>query len=178
MCDISQELTDDNLRSKGLSKIIKYSQLNQCQDIREYLNQHSRYLIILLEVQRNEGHWICLAIKDPTTLYYFDSYGEGIDKEFGLHIPPQTREQLGERCDRLKQLLNGLPKQVKVEQNHIQYQADGNGINTCGKWCAVFIKCVLKGNMSMNNFHQFINSQKKQFGMSNDEIICKLYDEI
>ena len=61
---IKTPLTDDDLNRflgvKNENKILKYSELSKYNDMNDLLPTDKSYIIILIEYEKNKGHWICL----------------------------------------------------------------------------------------------------------------------
>jgi hypothetical protein len=78
----------------------------------------------------------------------------------------QDRVRFGENHDYLKELIGG-----KLRHNRIDYQAWGNGINTCGRFVLIRILAFISGITNSREFYNFMKNAKKDYG-------CKSFDEL
>ena len=103
---VSDEDIQRYLGQGAKAKTKKYSELANYNNINDLLPDDNDYCIILVESQRNSGHWTCL-LKYNDTIESFDSYGDGggsIDHELSF-IPDVMRRMLGENNQQLSKLL-------------------------------------------------------------------------
>jgi hypothetical protein len=149
-----------------------YPDLNDVEDIMEILPSEICVCFILLKTSEQSGHWTCLC-RNNNSIYYFDSYGVAPDGELS-RISPGVRYQLHENQRSLTRLLKTIPNGFVFSYNNKQFQQYNPNINTCGKWCEAFAKCVFKG-LTLKEFQDKMESMKKQYNKSFDEIVCMLY---
>lgn len=149
-----------------------YPDLNDIDDIMDILPSTVCVCFILLKTSENSGHWTCL-VRNNTSIYYFDSYGVPPDGELSK-IASGVRYQLNENQRSLTRLLKTIPHGFVFSYNSKQFQQYNPNINTCGKWCEAFAKCIFKG-LTLKEFQDRMESMKKQYNVSFDEIVCKLY---
>jgi hypothetical protein len=101
-------------------------------------------LVILYETAPNFGHWTLLHDvprttnkKDGYVIEFFDSYGMKPDDELAF-ISPEYRRETAQSKKEIVRLLAGLPARVPISYNEYQFQAplgaDGQPVNTCGRW--------------------------------------------
>lgn len=153
-------------------KIIEYPELAEYSDITQLLPNAFSIVVILLETQRNTGHWTCL-IRSDNTLMYFDSYGKGPDKEFKL-IGKAALEQLNER-PYLSALLTRAKKQgFSIENNKTALQSKDPSMDTCGKHVVAFANAVVDG-LDLKQYIQELKSTKAKTKLSYDDIVNDLY---
>ena len=77
------------------SKIIKYADLDNYDDIYMLLPNRMDFCFILTESEKNSGHWtLTLLIRDDNMFEYFDSYGVS-PKSILDYIPSFKNKQLG-----------------------------------------------------------------------------------
>lgn len=151
---------------KNKVKIIKYSDLDDM-NIKDLLEPYHN-CIILFELQDyNIGHWTLLNYNPKRKMItFFDSYGYFPENELSheankmKHINTPTK---------LLKILYEQPH--KIEYNDHRLQQTGS---TCGKWCCVYAK----SNMNVDNFHKMIRKKCKEEKLTNDELICKMFDEM
>ena len=111
------------------TKIIDYSDLQKYRNINELLPNEMDYVIILIEMSHNYGHWVCL-LKYNGMYEYFDSLGYPPDDL--RWINKSQRIKLGESQPLIKLLFRNSPIK-SLKYNKIKYQAKTK--NTCGRWC-------------------------------------------
>jgi hypothetical protein len=93
--------------------------------------------IFLYEVEKNNGHWVCLILHpERKTLEFFDPYGLKPDAQKSF-IPAAFW------LDNLlsKWLYNSARKGYRVEYNEKKLQRFTQDVNTCGRWVGVRIRC-------------------------------------
>jgi hypothetical protein len=151
----------DNIQDK----IMKYSELKNYNDIPDVIPIDRDFRLILIETTRNAGHWTLLIRKD-NIYYYFDSYGKKVDKEF-KYIPNQIRRMLGQTNNDLTRLLVG----DNVLQNTYKFQSNKDGINTCGKWCVMVQKLILKG-FNFDDIADIVDIECEKNNKPPDIIVC------
>jgi hypothetical protein len=86
------------------------------------------------------GHWACMIInKYNKTVYWFDSYGIFPDDELDF-IPYSYRRITNQKNRYIGNFLYTLMNRgYKISYNDKQLQRLGDGIATCGRYCALFI---------------------------------------
>ena len=147
---------------------MKISKITAGQDF----ERRSFFLGWCFKTSEQSGHWTCLA-RNNNSIYYFDSYGVAPDGELSK-ISPGVRYQLHENQRALTRLLKTIPHGTVFSYNTKQFQQYSPNINTCGKWCECFVKCIFKG-LTLNEFQDRMESLKTKYRTSFDEIVCKLY---
>lgn len=127
------------------AKIVIYSDLNDFDSLDEVMGEHEA-CFLLYEFKKDFGHWTCLfKMKDGKTIEFFDPYGIFPDTELDW-IPKNFRKISGQDYPLLTSLLYYSPYNLTYNQH--AFQKKGEGINTCGRWCAlrlVFRELSLKG---------------------------------
>ena len=171
-----QDMSDVDIRLYLSEPIMKYSEFSKVQDIGEILKKSGDYRIVLLEEKKNDGHFCCifrykLPNKKPTIVWW-DSYGDGIDKELKF-IPEWLRRQLGENTPFLSKLLKDwVAKGGRVEWNHHRYQKLWTKSACCGRFCVVRLKCLQCGYYTEEDFFQFMKRYEKKFGLNSEQLVC------
>ena len=107
----------------------------------QLVNNKFRSTVILIE-GLGVNHWILFSKVDGV-YEYFDSYGHSYKNDVTL-----------------KKYFAG----VKILENKIRFQEMAVGINTCGKWCAMRLMCLLCYGMNLRQFQRFMKSLVKEFG--------------
>jgi hypothetical protein len=151
-------------------KIMKYSELKNYNDIPDLLPTDGDFRFILIETQRNAGHWT-LIIRKNNIFYYFDSYGKKVDKQW-KYIPNQIRKMLGQTNNDLTRLLVG----DDVSENTYKFQSDKEGINTCGKWC-IMVQKLINRNLNFDDIADIVDNQCEKNGKPPDIIVCDWADK-
>jgi len=148
--DIKLYLGDD-------AKIIEYSELKAYNNIDELLPNDKSYVVILIESKKRSGHWVSLA-RHGTKLYYFDSYGKGIDEELKL-INPFWRKKLQENEKMLLKLVNDSP--YDCEYNSVKLQTSKSWDNSCGRFTCFWLLNFLKGQ-TLDEFLNMVELEVEQ----------------
>ena len=152
----------------GPDKIIKYSQLKEYSSLIDLLPGRVDYKIILLESNKNVGHWVCV-IRVEDTVECFNSYGVTIDSEF-KYIPDWIERMLGESKRYLSDLIKTAPKGITVVSNNVILQQDNPAIATCSRWVIFRIEMAKMG-YNLQQFIQFIESVYSKSDLSLDELV-------
>jgi hypothetical protein len=64
------------------AKIISYPNIYNYNTIDNLFGDSDKIIILYLVTALNNGHWVCLLRnKMKNTIYFFDSYGLGVDEE-------------------------------------------------------------------------------------------------
>lgn len=164
--------TDDirkHLGQEGVSNTIKYSTLAKYNNIFDLLPHDKSYKIILIEQKPNLGHWVCI-IRYGKTITFFDSYGEGVDGEL-KYVTKMMNKMLGQDHHYLSDLLRRVPDDWVVNFNKKKLQKLSNDIATCGRWVILFITMVKDLMFDLHDFLLFIQTSKKDSGMTGDELV-------
>lgn len=156
-------------------KIMLYSELNQIDDITDILPSEICCCFILLKTTESSGHWTCLA-RYNDAIYYFDSYGVKVDGELG-NIAPGVKYELHENTKALTRIISTIPQGLTFEFNIMQLQEYKNDVNTCGKHCDVFCKCVFLG-MTLRDYQQKLKTLKATYKTTYDIVVCLLWDTL
>jgi hypothetical protein len=153
-------------------KLLKYSQLENINDINELLPEEKDYRIILTENKQNSGHWCALTrINDVYT--WFDSYGEKPDGEL-KYISAIMNKVLGQDKKHLSRILKTIREPNQIFYNETKYQKLKEGINTCGRWCICFLLLHHIG-YDLDEFKNFIELNCKKYNMPPDILICHFF---
>lgn len=155
----------------GEDKIIKYSDLINYDCFTTLLPSNTfDFRVILIEQQRDRGHWVCVVRKNEN-IYLYDSYGSPIDKELNF-VDKATKIMLGED----KQLINRMIKmcncKVNIYENSNQFQSLKNGVSTCGRHCILFIEMVKMG-YSLDEFAKFFFTSAENEETPTDILVVK-----
>jgi hypothetical protein len=158
--------------SDANQKILKYSQLENINDINELLPDENDYRVILTENKKNSGHW-CAITRDKDVYTWFDSYGEYPDDELKF-IPKFINQMLGQDKKHLSRLLKTIKEPNKIFYNKTKYQKLKEGINTCGRWCICFLLLHHIG-YNLAEFKNFIKLNCKKYNLPPDILICNFF---
>jgi len=152
--------------------IISYGDIAKYSDINQLLPHDKSYKIILIEDSKNHGHWCCIC-RYGDTIESFDSYGSGkLEYEFKF-IPKFIRKQLGETKPYLENLLKKAKKGgAKIVYNHDRLQADGDGVNTCGRWVILRLLMMKEMNYDLDEFCRFMDKTSAETGKPADILVA------
>ncbi|MGO8685553.1 MAG: NADP-dependent malic enzyme [Thermoleophilia bacterium] len=131
------------------------------QNINQVFQGH-KACIILVELQHNFGHWICV-IDHGTYLEHFDSYGIPVDGELKW-VPMHFREENHELRPHLTYLLETGDKPIKHNSYHLQRKSEKYA--TCGR----FVCCRINNkNLSIDQFAEALYERGEP-----DEVVTEL----
>lgn len=151
-------------------KIIRYSELDDYDNIVDVLKPYNR-TILLIEAEKT-NHWVLLQMVKDKFILFFDSYGIFPSNQYN-YIPKSIQKMTNQDRNKLLRLLIDSPYNVHYSQ--YRFQKIKNYINTCGRWCCV------KGlfmDMTEDDFRDMINNMMKETKLTSDEVICLLYEEL
>lgn len=126
------------------SKIMSYTELYNYKDrIFDLLKKHNKIAILYPITPKNQqnrfGHWCGLKYTPSKNMISFmDSYGDVIDKQID-YIPKEGQNNYPTEYKYLISELLKVPKNIKIEYNHHQFQSDNQNIATCGRHTALFL---------------------------------------
>lgn len=153
---IQTPLTDGDLEryfgSGKNSEVMKYNELANYRTIDELLPLPIDFRIVLVEQEKNIGHWVCF-LKYKNIIESFNSYGKDIDKQkdtFGKI----KNTILGQHTDYLTHLVK--KSKYKYVINKTPFQSAEEGINTCGRWCILRIIAMKDLFMDLEEFKKMI----------------------
>lgn len=153
---IQTPLTDGDLEryfgSGKNSEVMKYNELANYRTIDELLPLPIDFRIVLVEQEKNVGHWVCF-LKYKNIIESFNSYGKDIDKQkdtFGKI----KNTILGQHTDYLTHLVK--KSKYKYVINKTPFQSAEEGINTCGRWCILRIIAMKDLFMDLEAFKKMI----------------------
>jgi hypothetical protein len=100
------------------------------------------------------GHWCCCVRKNDT-IYYFNPTGRFIDEALEF-IPEEFRKKSQQDFPHLIKLFLDNNYKIKYMDKGLQ----GFGTNTCGRWCALFMRMMLNNpfkNTYISDEEEFID---------------------
>jgi len=155
------------------NKIMKYSDLEGVKNLNDIMTEPKDYRIILIETQRNTGHWTAILKYNDKYFEWFDSYGLKPDAEFEF-ISPEMQEILDERQHILTILLNKvLLKGGKWIYNNVKFQKQAENVNSCGRWTTTRLYFFMKLNYNLKQFQDFFINWKKRTNLPFDVLVVE-----
>jgi len=151
----------------GPEQIIKYSQLEKYNSLQELLPLPFDYKLILLETNRNTGHWVCV-IRMMHIIECFNSYGIGIDAEFRF-IPDSIERLLGQ-SKRYLGILIDKSHGFQVISNKYKFQSKSDDVATCARWCILRIETARMG-YALSQFVKMIEKQSIEQDLPSDILV-------
>jgi hypothetical protein len=148
-------------------KIIKYSELKNYKSLQELLPSSFDYKIILLESNRNTGHWVAI-LHLGGVIECFNSYGVSIDSEW-KYIPDSIERMLGQSTRYLSNLIK-KSEGLTVVSNKYKFQSSNNNISTCGRWVILRIETARIG-YSLQDFVRMIEKQTTETDLPSDVLV-------
>ena len=164
---------EDITRALGCSndKIIKYSELANYRSIEELLpNPDFDFVVILIENNRNTGHWVCL-IRVKNIIECFNSYGIQIDKEF-KYIPDFIERWLNEDTRFLSKLIKSSPDKFTIISNKFRFQQEDVKIATCSRWIIFRIEMARMG-YALAQFVKLLEDLRDKYDVPLDELVVQ-----
>jgi hypothetical protein len=154
-------------------RVFSYSQLTPMTNLNQLINTTNRKAMILYQTGNanggaSMGHWVSIMLLN-NGIYFFDSYGTFPDKEQNM-IGQAFMEQSNQTKNKLQSLIRNSPYANNAYYSEYKYQAMKPGVNTCGRWSALFLRC----DMTENEYHNFIMKAKKSLNTTNDKTIVIL----
>jgi len=167
---IEEPMDDSDIRQYlPNAKIMRYSALAKLRDIEQLLPTDKSYVILLYENTPGSGHWIAL-MRYGRTIEFFCSYGSKIDAPLGWQSS-SANAMLGQSKPYLSMLLHKARGRFKAIYNPVAYQSKKDGVATCGAWDVMRINQMKNHNQDLHEFHDFMESVKKETGLTYDEIV-------
>lgn len=167
---IEEPMDDGDIRSYfPNAKIMRYASLSRVKDIEQLLPTDKSYVILLYENTPGAGHWVAL-MRYGTTIEFFCSYGSKIDAPLTWQNP-KDNAMLGQTAPFLSQLLNKAKGRFRAIYNPVAYQSSKQGVATCGAWDVLRINQMKNHNQDRDEFHEYLESIKKETGLTYDEIV-------
>jgi len=159
-------LSPSDIRSLvGNVRLVKFDTLIGYETIEQLLPKEKDCCIIFWEIESEYvGHYTALCRLNKAYIF-FDSYGKTEQEDFS-YIPMTLRRQLDIKYDYLKELLKGK----HVISNHVAFQKMKDGVNTCGRFVAMFLY-VFKRGYSLADFQKLMKENLRKGGF-------KSYDEM
>jgi hypothetical protein len=167
---IEEPMDDGDIRQYlPNAKIMRYSALSRLSDIEQILPTDKSYVILLYENTPGSGHWVAL-MRYGRTIEFFCSYGSKIDAPLRWQNP-KDNAMLGQRQPYLSILLNKAKGKFRAIYNPVAYQSSKQGVATCGAWDVMRINQMKNHNQDLQDFHEYMESVKKETGLTYDEIV-------
>ena len=167
---IEEPMDDGDIRQYlPNAKIMRYSALAKLSDIEQLLPKDKSYVVLLYENTPGSGHWVAL-MRYGRTIEFFCSYGSGIDAPLRWQNP-KDNAMLGQSRPFLSILLNKAKGKFRAIHNPVAYQSSKQGVATCGAWDVMRINQLINHNQDLHEFHDYMESVKKETGLTYDEIV-------
>ena len=153
-------------------RVVKFCDLEHFKDVHKLLPKWEDFRIILIEQKINSGHWVCITRRN-NNFCFFDPYGNSPYQNLNF-ISKKMNELLGQEKTDFSGLFKGLKKgSYKLDYNKKKFQNLDNNINTCGRWCIVFLSKFIQG-YSLKEFQLWMDKEKRRTGYNYDEIVTLL----
>lgn len=167
---IEEPMDDGDIRQYlPNAKIMRYSGLARLSDIEQLLPTDKSYVVLLYENTPGSGHWVAL-MRYGRTIEFFCSYGSKIDVPLRWQNP-KDNAVLGQSRPFLSILLNKAKGKFRAIHNPVAYQSSKQGVATCGAWDVMRINQMKNHNQDLQEFHDYMESVKKETGLTYDEIV-------
>lgn len=169
-------LSDNDMRAflgqDAGDKILKFSDLENYDNLDDLLPEKNDYRIILTETKRNSGHWCCLLRynnKGTDTIEWFDSYSGKPDSELKF-IPTAIKNMLGENKHHLTRLVKNTGGK-RIIYNKKRFQELNDDVDTCGRWVVARIMTAKLG-YNLEDFANKLEQVSTNTGKPYDIIVC------
>lgn len=150
-------------------KIMLYSELKNYETILDLFPKPNGFKIILIEQERHVGHWV-MMLRIKGNVIFFDSYGLYPDSQLDF-ISKIKNKLLGQSRPEVRRLMKGIEKyDLKALYSETKYQADGNGVNTCGRWVCIAIHLLYQLQYSLPEMKTILDKVKEETGKPYDII--------
>jgi len=167
---IEEPMDDGDIRQYlPNAKIMRYSALAKLNDIEQLLPKDKSYVVLLYENTPGSGHWVAL-MRYGKTIEFFCSYGSKIDAPLSWQNP-KDNAMLGQSRPFLSILLKKAKDRFRAIYNPVAYQSKKQGVATCGAWDVMRINQLINHNQDLHEFHDYMESVKKETGLTYDEIV-------
>jgi hypothetical protein len=148
--------------------MLSYPELENFNHIDQIFDRQGRCVLLFLTVDERTGHWLCLHKDKEDSIHYFDPYGRGVDKDKNW-LSRSKLQELHQDKPSLMKLLRNSGK--KVYFNTYDFQDDRDGINTCGRHCAVRL---LFKDLDLEDYRNMI----RESNLSPDAFVSKITFDI
>jgi len=168
---VKTPLTDGDLEryfgSGKNSEVMKYNELANYRTIDELLPLSIDFRIVLVEQEKNIGHWVCI-LKYRNVIESFNSYGKDIDRQKDTFGAIKNR-LLGQQTDYLTNLVKKSKYNYVI--NKTPFQSKEEGINTCGRWCILRIIAMKDLFMDLEQFKEMVIKGCKDLNVEPDALV-------
>lgn len=141
----------------GKTRVIKYSELANINNINELLFGYNSVVILILS-KENYGHWVCITRRNDI-LEFFDSYGYFVDDPiYFKNTPKYFRKQNNQDYPHLTAILLNSYNEYVITYNELRFQKKDRQTATCGRH--VVCRIVYK-DMDLYDYYRFLKSIDK-----------------
>jgi len=159
-----QDLTGDDIFKLTHKDPVPYSQLGKYRSLEQLLGKEG-FAVILYEVSRNSGHWVCI-VRQGESIYFQDSYGYPPDAPITRGMVPYDQKYFPLY---LTKLIQNDPR--PFDYNKVDFQSKNNTTTgDCGRYAT--IRCMLKDIPNDKFRHLFFNNQNSY--LSSDNLVVLL----
>lgn len=151
-------------------KVLRYADLKKYSSVDQMLPRARDAAVVLYEQQPKNGHWCALA-KNENGLFFFDPYGEMPDKQLEYSKFSRSRV-LGSGDKSISALIATSRQPNRVFYNPYDYQMESPNVNTCGRHCVNFIRCIMDGG-TLDSYYDEMAREKRKTGQNADQIVTK-----
>lgn len=163
-------------------EIIKYQHLDNYSNIKELLPKNKSFIIILIEWEINIGHWVMVSRytqNKQKILEYFNSYSGYPSSELNL-LSEEKRKELDQFDKHLNNLLRKSMNEFKIIYNKYPLQSikkiKGVEVGTCGRHCIFRIMMLIKFDLNLQEYIDFMKKISKKSKLNYDEIVAILIE--
>ncbi len=171
-------LSDSDLKrflgNEAVKNTIKYSELKKFKDFAELLPEHNSYKIILIEYEKNRGHWVCV-MRYNKVIELFNSYGTKHDDDDFVDSD-EINYYLGQSHNYInifieKELDDGI---FQIIYNKTKFQVKSIKINNCGRHVVNRLICLLHYEMTLKDYVAFMKKSTKATKLNYDQLVTAI----
>jgi hypothetical protein len=144
--------------------IMSYIDMLKFNDIDNLLGKCGACVLLYDLEEINRGHWCCITRQDNWNIEFFDPYGIKPDRELAYS------QVLDKKNTHLSKLLDY--SHYKLHYNPYQFQEFKEGVNTCGRWCA--LRCIMKDDNIDKFYKKMLEIQEALKSSSLDDVAIEL----
>jgi hypothetical protein len=135
--------TDDIITGmEGKAKVVIYPELSRIGSLDQLFEPYNKIILLYLTAP-SYGHYVCLWRDIHHQVYYFDSYGGGIDGPLTYNTT-EKNNSLGQGHKFLTNLL--LQERPRVFVNTYKLQKEGRADAECGRYAILRLQLSMIGH--------------------------------
>jgi hypothetical protein len=167
------DLWNSRVPNAGNIRVIDYNHIINSSNIEEVFGNHDKVVVFYPNSKNANGdeygHY-CVLIKHPSTIYFFDSYGNLPDTKQKEFAGSQRNQLYRENSNSL--INHVLNSNYKLDYNAEPLQNENPKIATCGRWS--LLRCAF-ADMTNDDFAKYILKECRKHKISPDYLTVKVF---